>query len=58
MVNLLEARVGEADLNDDANYSLMKGYILGVMKGTSLPHPSLPTCKEHRVCASNCRDVD
>ena len=51
LVRLLDNKVGEGDLQDDGNYELMKSYVVGVLKGTSLPFPQLPTCKEHRVGA-------
>ena len=44
-------RVAEADLQDPGNYELMKSYVVGVLKGTELPYPKIPTCKEHRAGA-------
>lgn len=41
--------MGEQDLLDPTNFSLMKRYVPMLLKDIRLPNPELITSKEHRV---------
>ena len=49
---MYEVKLAECDLVDPINYEIMKRYVVFLLKGVTLPHPNLISCKEHRAGAS------
>lgn len=52
LLTVYEVKLAECDLVDPINYEIMKRYIVFLLRGVKLPHPSLISCKEHRAGAS------
>ena len=48
-MTILGSNLGEADLTDATNFSIMKSYVIRCLVGVKLPHPELISCKDHRV---------
>ena len=48
-MTILATTLGEQDLTDATNFSIMKSYVIRCLVGVKLPHPELISCKDHRV---------
>ena len=49
ILKFADSKVCQDDFLHDDNHEIMKHYVLHLFKGVTVPKPSLPSCKEHRV---------
>ena len=49
ILKFADSKVCQDDFLNDGNHEIMKHYVLHLFKGVTVPKPSLPSCKEHRV---------